>query len=349
MYQVEVDDPYLSDGETQQRITNRLEELSEMGYYGNSSIDLVRARPGRIDRENPATAALIDELPTFSDWLDLVPTAAALDSLYDPSQGELANGKPLSPELADWFRNIADGRGIRSRGEVVASLFYDETIELQRQGKWLSLASGAAQRVISTAAQVDKQVGIPPQITLADADRGALQLARGYAEEAGVLPQLEVKRMNVLQRDGLAMRPNTSEYSAVNSVRALEGAVRRKLPAEQYDVVEAVGITEYVPLEGGKYRYHNVVKERPQSADAAMFLKNAYELVRPGGSLVVANMLDTHPQLGFTLNVIQWPHIQPRSIDTMMELFDEAGIEEDREIHLPDDGAYAVYKLRKAA
>ena len=39
--------------------------------------------------------------------------------------------------------------------------------------------------------------------------------------------------------------------------------------------------------------------------NAATFLANAAQLVKPGGLLLVGNMRDTHPQLGFTLNVVQ--------------------------------------------
>lgn len=55
-------------------------------------------------------------------------------------------------------------------------------------------------------------------------------------------------------------------------------------------------------------------------------LANAAQLVKPGGLLLTGNMRDTHPQLGFTLNVVQWPHIQPRSIETMQRIVEAAGL-----------------------
>lgn len=58
-------------------------------------------------------------------------------------------------------------------------------------------------------------------------------------------------------------------------------------------------------------------------------------------------MLPTHPQLGFTLNVIQWPHIQPRSVEEVGSLIDDAGLDGERSVYLPDDGVYAVYVVRK--
>lgn len=344
---VEFEDPYLSDDETFRRINEALQDLTDMGYHGDTAIDLSRKRPGRIDRDNPATAELIRRLPSFSDWLDLVPTAAALDSLYAPDKSTLANGKPLSPELAEWFRNITDGRGIRSRAHVVGQLMEQQTLELDRQASWLSLASGAAQPVIGTAGRVRSQGGITPDITLVDRDASALSLARHYAEEAGIQDAVHTKSMNILRPRGIA-RSTGSLNPADFAPRALKEKLNlERLPAESYDVVEVVGLVEYLKPENWHYTYSGVIKTKTRMAGAETFLKNAYELVRPGGTLMVGNMLDTHPQLGFTLNVIQWPHIQPRSIDQMVEIFDNAGIDGKLDVFVPDDGAYAIYNIRK--
>lgn len=82
-------------------------------------------------------------------------------------------------------------------------------------------------------------------------------------------------------------------------------------------------------------------------AGAVTFVRNAFACVRPGGMLITGNMLDTHPQLGFTMDVIQWPHIQPRSTAEMLDIFEAAGIRGHVDVHLPSDGVYAVYVLRK--
>ena len=77
-------------------------------------------------------------------------------------------------------------------------------------------------------------------------------------------------------------------------------------------------------------------------------MKNSFDLVKPGGLIIIGNMLDTHPQLGFTLNTIQWPHIQPRSVEQMTKLIAEAGIEGEIDVHIPQDGVYGIYTVRKA-
>ncbi len=358
LHRVETIDPFISDEATFTRINRELNELADMGLYGDASIDLGRKRKATIDRENPSTAALIERLPTFSDWLDLVPTAAALDSLYDPHKSTLANGKPLSPELAEWFCNIVDGRGIRSRAELVRMVMSEETRARDGQSRWLSLASGAAQPIIKTAALLADE-GVPtPSITLVDRDTASLTLAKEYAHEAGISGAIHTKKMNILRRGGIDRLARTHDSledcgGVVDPSRtSLRGLIRglrdgNRLPENFYDTVEVVGLTEYLLEDDWKYTYDKVIKTKMPMAGARTFLQNAYKLVKPGGSLIVGNMLDTHPQLGFTLNVIQWPHIQPRSIEQMIGLFDRAGLDGQKDVYTAPDGAYAIYRIEK--
>lgn len=76
-------------------------------------------------------------------------------------------------------------------------------------------------------------------------------------------------------------------------------------------------------------------------------LQNSYRLNKPGKGMIVGNMLDSHPQFGFTLNTIQWPHIQPRSIDQMAQLFRRAGSNDDIDVYRPEDDVYAGCVVRK--
>lgn len=348
VHEIVYDDPFVSDSFDD--VNAILDELASQGlaHYGHDEPDRTRKRLNAIDRTgNPATRALIDRLPTFDDWLDLVPTAAALDSLYDPSQSTLANGKPLHPDLAEWFRNITDGRGIRSRAAVVGDLLTEESLRHDRPVQWLSLASGAAQPIITAAKGLSDAHNVTPYMTLVDKDNTALALAEKYAKQAGLIGSLRTHNMNILRPRGMTQEDTGRRFQDFAS-NALHRALRQEnLPAENYDVVEAVGLVEYLNADNWPYTYGNVIKTKTKLAGARTFLKNSYELVRPGGILVVGNMRDTHPQLAFTLDVIQWPHIKPRSIEEMVQIFDEAELEGELDVYCPDDGAYAIYQLRK--
>jgi len=316
-------DPYMDD--SMRGIHDELAAAVSGGFHGDPSINLDRKRPGRIDRRNPPTAGLIEKYPAFGHWLDLVPTAAALEPLYEPSAQSLPNGHPIDSGTRQWFRNIADGRGIRSRAAALQHLLVQDSHE---NPTWLSLASGAARTVLDSAAL--KRAGAnEPAVHLVDLDRNALKAARHRAASHG-LRSLRTYRANVLRPAGIRL------------------TTQRPLEKRSYSVVDAVGLMEYLRADDWVYRYAKVVRSSQRMAGAVTFLRNAFEFVRPGGRLIFGNMRDSHPELAFTLNVVQWPHIQPRSIDQVMKIVTAAGLAESAEVYLPTDGVYALYSIRRA-
>ena len=135
-----------------ERIAAELEKLAGMGFHGDCDLNAAIGRQRtRIDDTNPATCELIARVPGVENWLELIPTAAALDLLYDPNTKQLANGKPVSPVVRDWACNILDAHGIRSRGEIVQAILARHVIDQASLGtteqQWVSLACGAAQPV----------------------------------------------------------------------------------------------------------------------------------------------------------------------------------------------------------
>ncbi|WP_026928049.1 class I SAM-dependent methyltransferase [Granulicoccus phenolivorans] len=309
-------------------------EATAAQFYGTDA-GHGRTRRSRIDHTNPATRAILDRLPASAAWLATVPTAAALHPLYHPEDPALPSGTPIDAETRDWFRNIADARGIRSRAAVMQDVLTREATGAA-PGRWLSLACGAAQPVFHTLESLAAAGGPVPHVTLADLDQNALRLATTYAAAHGLTEHTHPVRTNVLTRDGFARLP-----------RPVPGLTRPSGWLETFDAVDAVGILEYLKPEDWTYTYRGILTTRRVLAGAVTFLRNAFACVKPGGLLLVGNMLTSHPQLGFTLNVIQWPHIQPRSSDDMLALFAAAGLRGHLDIHRPDDGVYAVYVIRK--
>lgn len=340
VYDVEVTDSY-KDGDFD-KVNEFLYDLQSMGFYGDSSVDLVRERKNTIDLNNPATRKFIDTIPGVGDWFQMVPTAAALDPIYNPVNKSMPNGAPITAEIRSFFRNGLDPIGLRSRAEVMKQIIFDEVIGRSglEDGKWVSLACGAAQPVFESLDRVVRAGKSAPEITLVDYDKNALQLAKAYAEKFGYGNNVMLKRMNILDPKGIAQKRNGHFLT-----NALESSLR--LPVEGYQVVDAVGILEYLKEDNLKYSYSKVMKTEREMAGAVRFLENAYDLVAPGGLLVVGNMRDTHPQLGFTLNTVQWPHIQPRSLSDMISIFKNAGLDGEVEIYCPTDGVYAIYTVRK--
>ena len=329
--------------QSHEKVVVELEELTGMGFHGDCDLNAAIGRQRtRIDDTNPATHELIARVPGVENWLELIPTAAALDLLYDPSIEQLANGKPVSPVVRDWACNILDAHDIRSRGEIVQDILARHIIDQASLGaaeqQWVSLACGAAQPVCHALRHIKESGNPTPRVTLVDLDRSALRAAQTYAQTMEVGQFTNVRCMNILRPQGV-VSPEVDMQTNV-AARALRRRV--DLEAAAYDAVDAVGILEYVP---------EVLSDEGPTAlqvDAATFLAHAAQLVKPGGLLLVGNMRDTHPQLGFTLNVVQWPHIQPRSIETMQRIAGAAGLGDWRvDVYCPDDGVYALYAMRR--
>ncbi len=341
IHQVSIRDRYQT--QSHEKVVLELEELTDMGFRGETDLTAaIKRQRTTIDYTNRATRELIARVPGVENWLELIPTAAALDLLYDPSIERLANGKPVSPEVRDWACNILDAHGIRSRGEIVQAILERHGIDQASPGaigqQWVSLACGAAQPVCHALRHIKESGHAMPQVTLVDLDRSALKAAKTYAQAMKVKQSIDVRCMNILRPQGLAL-PAVDAQTNV-AARALRQRVG--LEGAAYDAVDAVGILEYVP--------EALSDESPTAlqVNAATFLANAAQLVKSGGLLLVGNMRDTHPQLGFTLNVVQWPHIQPRSIETMQRIVEVAGLGDWRvDVYCPDDGVYAVYAMRR--
>lgn len=325
------------------RITAELEKLAGMGFHGEADLTAaIKRQRTIIDDTNPATRELIARVPGVENWLELIPTASALDLLYDPSIERLANGKPVSPAVRDWACNILDAHGIRSRGEIVQAILERHGIDQASPGaaeqQWVSLACGAAQPVCHALRHIKENGHTVPRVTLVDLDRSALRAAKTYAQAMKVKQSIDVRCMNILRPQGVALSVLDAQTNVATQ------ALRRQvgLEAAAYDAVDAVGILEYVPeeLSSGSPTALQV--------NAATFLAHAAQLVKPGGLLLVGNMRDTHPQLGFTLNVVQWPYIQPRSIETMQRIAGAAGLGNWQvDVYCPDDGVYALYAMRR--
>lgn len=122
-----------------------------------------------------------------------------------------------------------------------------------------------------------------------------------------------------------------------------------ELGVDAYDVVDILGLFEYLAEQDSVFRYQKVVNSRERRfAGAITFLRNAYALVRPGGVLILGNMLDSHPGLSVTLDVVQWPHLKPRSPAQVRSIVDQAGIPTARMRGFQaQDGVYGVYAISK--
>ena len=110
-----------------------------------------------------------------------------------------------------------------------------------------------------------------------------------------------------------------------------EGIVVDSTPPGRFaELVDALGIFEYF-----------------NDTDAVIFLQRALRLVKPGGAVIVSNMLTSSPQIDFVLRGIGWEDIHPRSLQQLQDIHLAAGVPvENVTVVVPKDGVYAVMEIK---
>ncbi|MCU6300645.1 class I SAM-dependent methyltransferase [Enterobacter cloacae] len=115
--------------------------------------------------------------------------------------------------------------------------------------------------------------------------------------------------------------------SWAETMAAQEGLV---VGEHQAELVDALGIFEYF-----------------SDTDAVTFLQRALRLVKPGGAVIVSNMLTSSPQIDFVLRGIGWEDIHPRSLQQLQDIHLAAGVPvENVTVVVPKDGVYAVMEMK---
>lgn len=263
---------------------------------------------------NPVSKEMYSEMPAMASWRkELVPGAIALYPLQYPEERYLPNGVEIDDLTRSMFTNSLDAIGIRSRAKVMSQLASDH-ISKEGATNWTSLACGAAVPVLN-AVEDNRDKIHDINLKLVDFDSSALDFAGDLAVDRGLVEGEEFEVMN---------------RNLLRELIATDNLVK-ELGEESMDLVDALGIFEYFN--------ENL---------STKFLSNAYKLVKPGGAVVVANMLDTHPEIQFNQRVIGWPTIYPRSVDDVKEIIKEAGIDfENVSVTIPSDGIYAVFEIKK--
>ncbi|HDR2754805.1 TPA: class I SAM-dependent methyltransferase [Enterobacter asburiae] len=251
--------------------------------------------------------------PALEAWRTrLVPTALALFVLQNPLEERLPEGTKMDSDSRQWFIHANDAIGIRSRARVLGALV-GKYIHNNIESDWVSLACGAAIPVLE-ALRIARLNGQNVHLSLVDKDPVALRWAETMAAQDGLTVD---EQLTLLRRDLV--------HTLVRNEDLL-----LELGEHQADLVDALGIFEYF-----------------NDTDAAIFLQRALRLVKPGGAVIVSNMLTSSPQIDFALRCIGWEHIFPRSLQQLQDIHLAAGVPvENVTVIVPKDGVYAVMEIR---
>lgn len=213
----------------------------------------------------------------------------------------------------DYLLGAADSHAVRSRADAAKSLAHEHLAKQfdgrpTRPLRIASLACGLAQPMLELAVELTERGYEVDDLTYVDHDPMALAMARSLSRGATVLPSVRTVRRNFL----------------VQPLAELAGP-------DGFDVVDLVGMFEHLPTSSGGYRV------------AAAVLADAADAVRPGGLILIGNMLRDRPQQAFFDNV--WPALQQRTIRAMLGLISDAGLSSvQTRVRIPArEGIYGVY------
>jgi len=250
----EIVDPFVDDDK--QGLDAYIEELAAIAldYLGVASpLDLIdnpqHPRKSAVDEKNPATQMFIRDVDQAKEWLQLVPTARALEPMTNLDAGQLTPGVPLQPGAIRFFRNCADAVGLRSRQTMATSIIETELTRVcpARRLRVLSLACGAAKAILELLSRNEGRCGVTSELTLVDADRHALEIAKITAAKLA-FSNLRVMRRNIVDLHGFRQ----AHVDRASMQMLLADIAHGHMPSiaglstGSFDVVDIMGFFEYL-------------------------------------------------------------------------------------------------------
>jgi hypothetical protein len=255
------------------------------------------------------------------EWAAKFPTAIALEPLQrlQDGGGWLTGGK-LDDRTLELFTNMVDGIGLRSR----ARIYTHQLVEYAKKNKAdevtiISLGSGAAVPNIQATQELESN-HTAAHWSFYDFDPHALMFAEKLVGENKF-------EYSTFDYGPTWQNPETGavEPKGQNYLRAFG------VEDESADIVDALGLWEYLKPEA-----------------ATRFASKLYDKVKPGGSLIVSNMLPSRPQREFNQRAVGWPGLFLRSESDLLDIVDAAGID-TRQVTMThaQDGVYVVMEVKK--
>lgn len=260
-------------------------------------------------------------------WLTHIPSANALTILSDPVTTKNVVGRDgktvaeMDETAKLWLTACTDAQAIRNRGTVMAELVNGYVADSIKNGemsqeqalKWMSVACGTALPAMKAALKA----GIKPEMLLVDIDENALKSTQRLGEDIGYEGSLEQHTTNIFSENDMA---ELRTYLGDNGGRPR--------------IIDLMGIFEYTGEHTG--------------VDPAAFLRSNYDMLHPGGRLILGQMRDDRPNADFTMGVVGWPYIVMRTPEEVMQVVKDAGIPvESAKLYMPQDGVYTVCAIDK--
>lgn len=256
------------------------------------------------------------------EWAKDFPTAIALEPLQRlENGGRMLPGGHLDERTLELFTYMADAIGIRSRARIYAQRLVE--IAQEQSGakpmNVISVGSGASVPNIEATKRVEHEQQAAINWSFYDLDPRALGFAHQLVEEA------EFEYSSVDYGPFKLKENGEWEFTGRSYVEAFDEE------DEAFDVVDALGLWEYL-----------------RDGPATEFANKLYAKVKPGGSMIVSNMLRSRPQGDYNSRAVGWPMLHRRNDEELVRIFDDAGIDSKNvTMTHAQDGVYVVAEIRK--
>ena len=254
-------------------------------------------------------------------WAERFPTAIALEPLQrlEKGGGWLPGGGPDERSL-QLYTYMYDAIGLRSRARIYSSRLVEiaQDNDLSEMNI-VSLGSGASvPNIQATRALENKDKAVNWKFF--DYDPEALMFAQKLVEENN----FEASTFDY-GPEHLNSETGKFEPTGQNYLRAFGEK------DESADIVDALGLWEYL-----------------KPGEAVRFAQTLFKKVKPGGSLIVSNMLPSRPHREFNERAVGWPGLYLRSETDLLDIVEEAGID-TKQVTMSHarDGVYVVMEIHK--
>jgi SAM-dependent methyltransferase len=292
-------------------------------FVADGLVAELEARARRAQRSGYEGCSGLDHAeryPSLPQWLALRGSALALHSLSRPSQADrLAHGFAFS----DFERPLFDGE---SAVDTLRTLLGPEraarVIERHRvfcetpmsdEARLLMGGAIDARAIRQRALIADHTISGRRSRWAGGARIAAVGAGTGDAV-AQIAASLDAGSLTLIDRDPMALAAAavvTSERVPglhVHAALARGGALAELAAAGKFDVVDLSGALGTLP-----------------DSAAVELLRGARRVLRPGGVVVAASMLDRRPQQTLFDHVLRWPAVMQRSAADLARLIGAAG------------------------
>ncbi len=224
------------------------------------------------------------------------------------------------PSSRDFLVGVIDSRAVQTRADTAVNMAKERIVSRPEQfnGREIvcaSLACGSAGPIYELAKSLSENGAQIGKLILVDNSPMALASAISLARSQGVDDRIEYHRRNLF-------RNNLTTYLGHKSI----------------DFVDLLGLIDYFPVEltGNNGKVHYPLKA---------LLEDVRNVMRPGGMVLVGNMLNIRPQQSFFKKV--WPDLHQRGIGEMLSIIANAGYDPSKvQVRIPGrEGVYAIYGI----